>query len=378
MSLVYIILFILGCFIFSQIERFYKIPSVKWIFIIPFCLIIANRSLDVPDTSIYLNYLITEDPSISYYENYGFEVGFQTFTKIAKSIVDDNYYLYFTLITLTNLLVIDLALTRIINIFCREEDESFKSLNSLESVELRNKYSILPLTLYVAYFGIYFNAIVLRVGISLSLLVLSASFAIKPQKNILDYSIIVALLFVGYLFHAIAVLGIIIILILIYSKQQSLKTYVWICSLIGIIYFSNLTSRLGDTVFGFITSLNTLSLLSSKLSNYSGDSTMFGVSKISTKFVFFWLMSFVLIFNQIESKVYYKFLNVFITGLALYGLFRSVLLVDRATDFFLLFSFVVFYLFLIKQSALKFWFYYIFIVLLQLTFVLRITNNELV
>jgi len=378
MSLVYIIIFIIGCFLFTFFERNYKIPFVKWIFIIPFCLIIANRSLDVPDTGSYINYLLSEDASLSNYDDFGFEVGFQTFTKIAKSIVDENYYLYFTLITLTNLLIIDLSLTRIFNIFCQEDDDSFKALNSLESVELLNKYSILPLTLYVAYFGIYFNAIVLRVGISLSLLVLSASFAIKPQKNILDYLIIVALLFVGYLFHATAVLGIIIILILLYSKQQSLKKYVWICTLIGIIYFSNLTSRLGDTVFGFISSLNTLSMLSGKLNNYGGDSAMFDVSKISTKFVFFWLMSFALIFNQTESKVYFKFLNVFIAGLGLYALFRSVLLVDRVTDFFLLFSFIVFYLFLIKQSAVKFWFYYIFIVLLQLTFILRVTNQELV
>ncbi len=378
MNLIHIIIFILGCFMFSHIEKFYNIPFAKWVFIIPFCFLIANRSLDVPDTEPYFNYLINEDPSIIYFENYGYEAGFQMFTKISKFIVGENYNLYFTLITLTNLLIIDIALTRIFNIFCFEEDDTFKASNSLESVELLNKYSILPLTLYVAYFGIYFNAIVLRVGMSLTFLVLASSFAIKPQKKILDYLIIVALLFVSYSFHAIAVLGIIIILLLIYSKQQSLKIYIWICTLIGITYFSNLTFRLGDTVFGFITSLNTLAYLSGKLSAYGGDSAMFDVTKISMKFVFFWLMSFTLIFNQIKSKVYYKYFNVFITGLAFYALFRSVLLVERVTDFFLLFSFVVFYLFLIKQSALKFWFYYIMIVLLQLTFVLRITNHKLV
>lgn len=374
MSLIYIILFIIGCFLFAFFERFYKIPFAKWIFIIPFCLVIANRSLDVPDTESYMNYLLSEDASLSNYDDFGFEVGFQTYTKILKNIIDDNYTLYFALITLTNLLIIDFALTRISEIFSQEQDEL---ITKDEDSDTKYTYSILPLTLYVAFFGLYFNSIVLRVGISLSLLVLTSSFAIKPQKNIFDYLIIISLLFLGYFFHATAVLGLIIVLIIMYSKQLSIRIYLWICSIIALFYFSNLTSRLGDSVFGFMSSLNSFSALSTKLGNYGGES-MFNAEGISMKFVFFWLMSFVLIYNDFSSKIYYKYLHVYLTGLALFALFRSVLLVERVTDYFLLFSFVLYYLYLVQQKNFKFWLYYVVIILFQVVFVLRITNREIV
>ena len=162
-----------------------------------------------------------------------------------------------------------------------------------------------------------------------------------------------------------------------FSKQLSIKTYIWIFAVSGIVYFSNLTSRLGSSVFGFISSLNNLTVLSTKLGGYEGDSSMFISEGISMKFVFFWMMSFVLIRNVSSSKIYYKYLHVYLAGLAVFAVFRSVLLVERVTDYFLLFSFVLFYLFIIKQNSFKFWAYNFIIIILQLVFVLRITNVEL-
>lgn len=379
MDILYLILFIIGCFLLSSAEKVVRLNFIKWLFIIPFCLLVANRSVRVPDTDVYMSYFLLEDPSFLFYNDYGYELGFQTLTKMFKFLVGENYTLYFGLIILTNLLIIDFALTRICKIYYLDQHDLLSSNDLGKSIK-ENVYSVLPLTLYVAFFGLYFNAIVLRVGIALSLLLLTSSFAIKPNKRVSDYLLIILLLVLSYFFHATAVLGVLVILIILFSKRLSKKTYIWIFSIIGVIYFLNLTSRLGGSVFAFISSLNALTMFSSKLTGYEGDSysKIFFSEGISMKFIFYWFMSFVLILNRSPSKIYYKYLHVYLAGLAVFALFRSVLFVERVTDFFLLFSFVLFFLFLLKQVNVKFWAYFIAIVLIQLVFVLRITNAELI
>jgi hypothetical protein len=120
-------------------------------------------------------------------------------------------------------------------------------------------------------------------------------------------------------------------------------------------------------------SLNELSNAATKLtSSYDGNVVQEG--GISLKFVFFWIMAFVLIINNKPSKIYFKLLNVYLTGIALFAIFRSVTLIERVTDFFLLFSFIIFYLFLIIQRPYKFWLFFVSIVLIQVIFIIRITN----
>ena len=376
MDIISIAFFFMGCFLFSYLERHFSFPYYRWFFIVPFCVLVAFRSLDVPDTEIYVNYYLLEDTDFRYYINYGFEFGFQAFTKIIKNIFDENYRIYFALITLTNLLLIDYALKKVITLFNVEQNEFKTETSSSEMLSnLQEKiYTIIPLTLYVAFFGLYLNAILLRVGIAFSLLILASSFAIHVKKKT-DYIFIILLLILAYLFHTTALLGIIVVLIILFSKQLSFKTYLIISLIIGIIYFSNLTSRLGSTVFNFISSLNNLTLLSAKLGNYGGES-LFAAEGVSMKFIFFWLMSFVLLFYGAPGRIYYKFLNVYVVGLAIFALMRRVLLVERVTDYFLLFSFVLFYLFLIRQNHFKFWMYYVGIILIQIIFVLRIINHS--
>lgn len=377
MDLIYILIFFIGCFLLSLLERNFRIPFAKWIFILPFCLIIQSRSLFVPDTEIYMNYFLSEDSSLLNFNIYGFELAFQVLTKIIKKIVGEDFRMYFALMTLTNLLIIDYALKKIIKMFNNEQNESIteNSPETLTTVQEKS-YTILPLTLYVAFFGLYYNAIVLRVGIAFSLLILASAFAIKVKSKI-NYVYVILLLTLAYFFHSTALLGIIVILIILFSKQFSFRTYFIILLTIGIVYFSNLTSKLGSTVFNFITSLNNLTLLSAKLGNYGGES-LFAAEGISMKFVFFWLMSFVLAFYGAHGKIYYKFLNVYIFGLAIFALMRRVLLVERVTDYFLIFSFVLFCLFLILQDNFKFWMYYVGLILIQAIFVLRITNQSIV
>ena len=375
MAIIIIIIFFLGCFLMIFIERNLKIPFSKWIFIIPFTLMIANRRIEVPDTQPYKEFFLLTDTNIKYFNDSGFEVGFQLYSKIIKIFVSKSYTWYFALITLTNLLIIDFALNRIVNIF--KKDRSLLPITDFSQetshFEIKNTYTILPLTLYVAFFGLYFNAIVLRVGISLSLLVLTSYFAIKPNKRLTDWLLIFFLLVFEYFFHTTALIGILIVLILVYSKQLSFKSYFRIWLVIGLVYFTNIMSRLGGIIINFISSLNNLTMLSNKLDFY-GDNSVFNDNRISNKFMFYWLFCFIIIKLIRSGTVFYKYLNVYLTGLAIFAVFRAVLLVERVTDFFLLFSIVIFYLFLIQMNKLKFWMYFFAIVIIQVFFVMRIIN----
>jgi hypothetical protein len=377
MNIFLIVLFFLGCFLFTQIELKYSVPYIKWFFIVPFCFIVANRSLKVPDTEAYYDYFYAADNgSFDDFGNSSFEIGFQVFSKLVKFIIGENFVLYLGVVTLINLLIIDFASKRISNLFRIEQQKN--NVNDFfvgdNRFFINSYFSILPLTLYVAFFGIYLNAIVLRVGIALSLLILASFFAIKEKKSIFDYFLIFLLLVLSCFFHSTALIGFLIILILFSKIRLKKKKYLWIWLFIGLIYFTNFSTWLGNTVFSFMASLNELTLVASKLSSYDGD-VIHEIDGVSMKFVFFWIMAFVLIFEGRSGEIYNKYLNVYLLGLVIFGLFRSVLLIERVTDFFLLFSFVIFYLFLLMQNKYMFWLFYIFIVVIQLTFVLRITNQ---
>ena len=376
MNILFLFLFIICCLFISHIERNYVVPYIKWVFIIPFCIIIAIRSIKVPDTEMYIEYFGLDHSDFFNFNLASFEIGFQFFTKLTKILLNENFTLYLGLITLINLIIVEFSVNRIGKLYLKElvKEKSFKDFNIENRFNINPSYSILPLTLYVAFFGIYLNAVVLRVGITLSLVVLASTFAIKEKKSKLDYLLILLLLILGYLFHSTAIIGFLIILFLFSKIKFSKKTYLGIWFFIGIIYFTNFSTWLGNTVFSFMLSLNEITVLATKLSSYEGN-VIHEIQGVSMKFVFFWIMAFVLILKGLSSEIYYKYLNVYLTGLALFGLFRSVLLIERVTDFFLLFSFVIFYLFLLMQNKYMFWLFYIFIVVIQLTFILRITNQ---
>lgn len=377
MDIISISFFFIGCFLFSYLERHFSFPHYKWFFIIPFVALVAFRSLDVPDTVFYLNYYLLEDTDFLHFVDYGYEFGFQILTKLVKSIAGENYQLYFAVITLINSILIVNAVKRIDKINQKEFRLASES-DVFQSTEHRHFFSIILLTLYVAYFGLYFNSIILRVGIAFSLIVFAVSYALKIDKKPVDYIVVFLFVLLSVLFHTTAILGFIIVLIIFFSKKQSFKFYVILLFAIAVFYFLNITSRLGGVVFNVIISLNAFTLLSDKLSNYAGSQSLFAAEGISMKFVFYWFMSFVLLFNDNQSKLYYKLFNVYIIGLAVFAILRSVLLVERVTDYFLLFSFILFYLYLIRQKSIKFWIYYIMIVLLQVIFVLRIINREII
>lgn len=335
MDIIVLLLFLICCFIFTYIERRYKIKNFIWLVIIPFCVIAATRSIDVPDTEIYSNYYLMEDSDLSYFSDFGFEFGYQLVTKLSKSVFQDNFSIYFGIISLLNSLLIFFAIKQFFKVFYTGNSDVTEYEDDKSNKIILNSATFY--ILYLAFYGFYVNFIVLRVGIAFSIILLAVSIALRENKKIKDYILIVLFAILSVLFHSTTLIGIIIILVILLAKQYSWKFYSIALFLIGVFYFVNITSRLGNAVFGYITSLNTLTLLSNKLGNYGGES-LFMAEGISMKFVFYWMMAIILLFTKGNySKQFYKVFNVFLLGLLLFALMRSILLIERVTDYFLLF-----------------------------------------
>lgn len=373
MNIVILLVFLMGCFFSTFIEKHYKLANFIWILIVPFCVIAATRNIDVPDTEIYINYYLLEDTDLSYFVDYGFEFGYQLTTKLFKLIANENHTVYFGLLTFLNSILIFIASLQLSkNLF--SDDSSENRNNKFSEKTVLNSATFY--TLYIAFFGFYVNFIVLRAGVAFSFLILAMSIALKTNKKIIDYIFISILILFSISFHTTGLIGIIILLTVLFTKQYSNKFYITILSIIGLFYFLNITSRLGGVVFSYISSLNTLTMLSNKLSNYGGES-LFMSEGISMKFVFYWIMAIVMLFNVNGSPKFYRLYNVYIVGLLIFSLMRSVLLIERVTDYFLMFSFILFYVFISKKEDWKFWLYYVGIVLVQLVFVMRIINKNI-
>ncbi|MEG0928123.1 MULTISPECIES: EpsG family protein [Chryseobacterium] len=371
MDIPILIIYISSIFLLIFLNKSIK-KSFGGIYIITvFCYLIASRSDKVPDTLMYLAYFNDEDTNFGYYRAItGFEEGFRFFTKIIKTFTEDSN-IYMGAICILNMLVINYSSKRIINNYNLEwGGESNKKIIY---------FSSLLLLLYISFFGIYVNAIVLRVGMAYSIIYYAASIALDPQKKgYSKYIIIAFLLFVAYLMHSTAfILGAIILSVLMFSKQLKRETYIITLILIFLVYFLNLSTSIGIYLFKIIGSGD--SAFAAKLDGYSSGFGALKSEGFSLKFLFFWSMSFVLSLNKKENKIYYKLLNILIIGVLIHSLFRSILLVERITDYFTFYSFILFYLFLSSKKNLLFEFLLLLVIVVcQLIFILRITNLELI
>ena len=264
-----VILFFVGCFLLSAIELRYKIPFAKWIFIIPFCLLIANRSEFVPDTGAYMDFW-DELAAFEINEAIAFELGFQYYSSFLKFFIGDDVRLYFAVLTLFNLLLIDFSVFRIEQVLKREAEAGSGIVLYGNRLWRLTDFSIIPLTLYVAFFGLYFNAIILRVGVAFSLLVFASVFAVKTNRRWVDYACLVALCVISYFMHATAVVAIPLLLVLLFSRKYPTQLYLWVWVIAGVIYFTNMSSQLGEKVFSRMLSLTSFTEFTTKLSNYEG------------------------------------------------------------------------------------------------------------
>lgn len=330
-----------------------------------FAIVIAHRQLTVPDTEIYLEFYMSLK-AVFRITAYGFEPGFQFFSRVAKWFFRENYTLYFGLIAGVNMA---LVYKSIVNLDRRDEEYGFRSEG------WRNR--VLPLILYLAYFGLYYNAIVLRAGIAISLLIWATTIACKPVKTRTDYWKTGLLNLLAFSFHYTAILGIPVLAIMLFSDKKRLRTYLLIWLVIGGVYFSGIgtwmTHYLFTWVVGLLFHADTLFL---RFLAYE-DNALVASAGVSFKFIFYWLLGFIFLNVSEMPRYYYKYLNLYLAGILIFAFFKSLLLVERISDYFLIYSFILLFLYLRHRVFTLFSFFlYLSSVFIQLIFALRILNRS--
>ncbi|MFP3834744.1 EpsG family protein [Chryseobacterium sp. SIMBA_028] len=364
--IVYILSVLLLIFFNKSINRSFGALYV----ILVFSYLIGTRTDKVPDTIMYLAYWGDEDSDLSEYRNIsGFEPGFRFVTKVIKLFTEESS-VYMGTVCFINMLIICYASKKIV-----------KDYNAEWAPELKKKivfFSSLFLLLYIAFFGLYANAILMRVSIAYSIIYAAAAFALDTKKNkYLKYLIVGSLFGIATTLHTSAIFGAFILITLLFSKQLKKEVHIGILVVAFLMYFLNLSAPLGVFFFQTLGSVGIESSFLSKLGTYSTGFGTFEAEGFSLKFLFFFIMCFILVLKRDENQVYYKLLNVLTIGILIYSLFRSVLLVERITDHFTIYSFPLFYIFLSKKNNISFWIYLIAIIFIQMIFALRIINETI-
>ena len=136
----------------------------------------------VPDTKEYVEfYEQIEAGNLVSFVLFSFEPGFQLLGHFVKLIAGDRPVIFLAVIPIINISLILLSIRKI----TRQIDANMSA-----------KY-IAAIVLYFAYFGLFYNAIVLRAGIAISVLVYSTTILFNPDLKKRDWVKVLFLFFIN-------------------------------------------------------------------------------------------------------------------------------------------------------------------------------------
>lgn len=288
---------------------------VQFIIIVIFVSATGFRDLDVPDTPEYYN--IYNSYNNDYFDDQylGQEIGFIVFGKIIKSIWD-NHVVYFGLIAMLNILLIRAAL-----------------INLAVNVSL-------GMIAYISFYGLSVNFIFLRVGISMSLFIYF--FSLYQNKRGVSSS---PILILATFFHKSIVLPILTLPICKYNGTRT--KYFWLVVVSMLFYFSGLSSFIVQKTFDLVRLIPYLSKYVYYIDNIKQ------TDGVSIRHVFNMAILAVVIYFSADLDRIKPMLNVAVFGVVLTSLLSSFLWVDRITDVYVMFNFIIMTIFALENDSLK-------------------------
>lgn len=311
MSYLTITIFMGMSYLFLVLEEITNRPKkiLKLLIISAFIVLVSFRSLTIPDTYGYASsyqYLRVGLSNIfmSYYET-----GFAMFSMLIKMVAGSNYRLFFGVIAVTNLFLVN---------------------------KLIKKYNInltiMPLLIYLSFYGFYQNYVVLRAGIAFTLLLYAwATFGKNKIASLF-------LFFLASSFHLSALIGILGYLVIIRSRKISTKVYlIWLFAIISLYFL-----RIDVFIYDFIIE----TMLENGLFNnhrflYYINNIRF-IEGVSYRFLLNYLVAIFLIFtNKNKPNFYNDLLNIYMIGMTIVAFFSSFVWIERLTDFFIATNFIL-------------------------------------
>ncbi len=366
------------CFFFLFVERFKSDRITPWL-IIPFYLFIVAYSY-TPDTEAYESFYYSIDTNIDNIEGTEFAEGFQVFTKIIKTLVGDNFNYYMLLYNLVNLLIILFSIKLIkkrilVDDVYRENSEYF-DLNISKS---NQSYStLLVIVMYFAYFGLFYNSIAIRANITLSLLLLITAILYLNINKVLKIILSLILFTTAVSFHSTAIIGVIVLLIYFFTNKLSTRTYLVIWIVVGLFYFSGLSEFLVSKFLNLDIINRILSASENQgLKDIDRYRDIVDISnKVSFRYIYLFVMGFYFFNFNTSDVVYYKYLNIYFTGLILGAFFGSMETFGRVLDYFSFYFFILAWIRVEASPSVRSYIVACFLLILpQLIFVLRIIND---
>lgn len=288
-----------------------------------FSLMMAFRPMTVPDTLAYTDRYLKMDVFTRYpvssmmVTKFSFEVGYVAFNQFIKFFAGNFYRILLFVIPAINIGLITFASKRIM---CHVDREVY----GMDDGRGRKFNFVLMLCLYTCYFGLLYNGIILRAGLALSLLF--CAFAMYMDKKYISMAAFFALAFA---FHRMALIGMFIVLIYHILPALKRKHYLYIWSSIGIFALIHGGDRLIKFTVSFIQMI--FSRVSFLTFSHYLDNLKQG--QIGFKNVFFYLIGLVLLLKEVNSKIYYKILNIYYLGLLVMVFINSIAGAGRIYDY---------------------------------------------
>lgn len=345
MSYVPIVAFMGLSYLFLSLEEITNRPKriFKLLIISTFIVLVAFRSLSIPDTFGYASSyqylrLGLSNVFMSYYE-----IGFVIYSMLIKIVAGSNYRIFFGVIAITNLVLVN-KITKKYNI----------------------TLTIMPILIYLSFYGFYYNFIVLRAGLAFTLLL----YAWSTFHNNKIASLFLFIL--ASFFHQSALIGILGYLVIIRSRKMSLKIYlIWLFAILAL-YFMRIDVYIYDSIIEIM--LNNDLFNNHRFLYYINNIKL--TEGISFRFLLNYIIAIFLIINKKNKpSFYHDLLNIYMLGMTIIGFFSSFVWIERLTDYFIATNFL-----LITLAINTFKDKYIRIIIclpiiaLNMLFVLRIMN----
>lgn len=282
------------------------------VFIAVFAWFCAVRDLNTNDAVPYKEYFEALDVQ-NFFEVQGqYNLFFEFFAKLCKIIVENNYKAFFAAVALFNCLLVYGLL-----------------------IKTRDINPNLAFLAYIVMFGFYYNYIVLRQGMALTMF-LYALYYIKKNKLVSVIFIIMACLF-----HEAAVFGILIFVPLFINKNKSNSYYYCIIAIVVLLYFVKITDRLMIYCANLILHSNILPARFNKYILYVTD-IEFTYDISLMHLINFVLIAFMVNRRPANDDVYEYLLDVTLIGQAFLGMFSNIVPVVRIVDFYMLACVILF------------------------------------
>ncbi len=321
-------------FAFTLLCIFFRTPTDRQSLFV--CVIIAivfsgfmmQRSLTISDTTNYVglfnsiewsrnaNFSLWKD-----FESYDIECGFAWLVIFLKFIGIKSYKTFFGLIALFNSIGSVVGIQKLIEKDCfgYEQPLTFK------------RYGLLT-CLYISYFGFYYSGIVLRAGLSITLII----FAINSYR---DGHICRGLIFllISISMHRLAVLGIVICLIYKYFPKLSKGKFLVFWVIITVLNIFSITFSMSS--FG----RNVLMIIGNKLNSYDYIRYLSQTESSVSLFVIALLLlggAFVWFGYDDEN---YRLFNVYGMGYLITAILSEIKGYTRIVDYFLIFGVALVY-----------------------------------